>query len=116
VLGNFEDDTISLFQELYEKMRRALRIEHLIAASDEVPRLRHPGVVRGRIEYDRQADDPATSPEVVIDGRAFGWQEFGALLMTYEGWNFRLEILGASEEDYLERGTPALRRHGRRKR
>jgi hypothetical protein len=35
---------------------------------------------------------------VVIDGRAISWEQFGRMLMSFEGWQFRLEIHDKSEE------------------
>jgi len=35
---------------------------------------------------------------LVIDGREITWDQFGHMLMTFEGWQCRLEILDKSEE------------------
>ena len=35
---------------------------------------------------------------LVIDGREVSWEEFGRMLMTFEGWQFRMEIRDRSEE------------------
>jgi hypothetical protein len=37
-------------------------------------------------------------PLLVIDGRDVSWEEFGRMLMTFEGWQFRMEIGDPSEE------------------
>jgi hypothetical protein len=37
-------------------------------------------------------------PLLVIDGREITWEEFGRMLMTFEGWQFKLEIRDMSEE------------------
>jgi hypothetical protein len=37
-------------------------------------------------------------PLVVVDGREITWEEFGRMLMTFEGWQFKLEIRDISEE------------------
>jgi hypothetical protein len=34
----------------------------------------------------------------VIDGKKIKWDEFGRMLMTYEGFNFKLEIFDKSDE------------------
>jgi hypothetical protein len=54
------------------------------------------GVVRARIEYDEDTDGRV--PLLVIDARPISWNEFGRMLMTYEGWQFKLEIYDNSEE------------------
>jgi hypothetical protein len=45
-------------------------------------------------------DDAAEGrvPLIVVDGRAITWEEFGRMLMTFEGWQFKLEIRDKSEE------------------
>jgi hypothetical protein len=53
-------------------------------------------VVRGRIEWDQ--DEDGRVPLLVIDGRGITWDQFGRMLMTFEGWQFKLEILDNSEE------------------
>jgi len=37
-------------------------------------------------------------PLLVVDGREVSWHEFGRMLMTYEGWNFKLDIFDSNEE------------------
>ena len=37
-------------------------------------------------------------PLIVIDGKEIRWDEFGRMLMTYEGFHFKLEIFDRSEE------------------
>lgn len=50
-----------------------------------------------RIGWD--PDNGASGPPLlVIDGKSLSWDEFGRMLMTYEGFNFRLEIFDRSEE------------------
>jgi hypothetical protein len=34
----------------------------------------------------------------VIDGREVSWEQFGQMLMTFEGWQFKLELRDRSEE------------------
>jgi hypothetical protein len=37
-------------------------------------------------------------PLLVIDGREITWEEFGRMLMTFEGFQFKLNIGDKSEE------------------
>jgi hypothetical protein len=39
-----------------------------------------------------------TMPFVIIDGRRVEWNDFGTILMAFEGWQFRLELLDPSDE------------------
>jgi hypothetical protein len=53
-------------------------------------------MVRGRIDCDIEADDRL--PLLVIDGKEIPWDQFGRMLMSFEGWQFKLEIRDRSEE------------------
>lgn len=37
-------------------------------------------------------------PVIVIDGREFTWEEFGRLLLSFEGWQFCMEIIDPTDE------------------
>lgn len=49
--------------------------------------------VAGRVDW--SGDDMVREPSVVIDGRRFDWDEFGRMVASFEGWEFRL-LLGDS--------------------
>jgi hypothetical protein len=53
-------------------------------------------VVRGRIEWDDAHD--SRLPMLIIGGREFTWEDFGRMLMSFEGFHFQLNIRGKSEE------------------
>jgi len=58
--------------------------------------------VKGKIEADMS--DPSdlygatTLPMMVIDGREVSWEQFGEMLMTFEGFQFKLQIIDKSED------------------
>jgi len=37
-------------------------------------------------------------PLLIIDGREITWDELGRMLMSFEGWQFKLTIADKSEE------------------
>lgn len=94
MIGEPECDLLVLLGRLVEKMRRALSVKHIrrgdlgleIAGQQ----------VRGVIEWDDEHE--GRIPLVIIDGRAISWDELGHMLMTFEGWQFKLEIRDMSEE------------------
>ena len=94
ILGDPDDDLLSLLGRLVERMRRSLALKHLeqseygLQIADQT--------VRARIEWDDTKD--GRLPLLVIDGREVSWEEFGRMLMTFEGWQFRMEIGDRSEE------------------
>jgi hypothetical protein len=95
VLGGHDADTMVLFRALLERMRRELGRRHLERRKGTW-RIGRDGVVRARIQYDEDSEEDL--PLVVIDGRPLRWDEFGRMLKTYEGWQFKLEIYANSEE------------------
>ena len=98
VLGELEEDPLLIFQRLFERMRRALARRH-IEQSELGPQIAKSGeewVVRGRIEWD--PDEDGRVPRLVVDGRSYPWDEVGRMLMTFEGFQVKLEVYDRSEE------------------
>jgi hypothetical protein len=50
--------------------------------------------VAGRIDW--SGDDFVREPSVVIDGRRFDWDEFGRMVASFEGWQFRMLLSDSS--------------------
>jgi len=94
VIGEPVDDPLALLARLIERIHRALSIKHVKAGSLGMEIADR--VVRGRIEWDRAQDGRV--PLLNVDGRDITWDEFGSMLMTFEGWQFKLEIRDQSEE------------------
>jgi hypothetical protein len=94
ILGEPDDEPLSLLGRLIERIRRSLSVKHLVRGehgtqiADET--------VCGRIEWDQSEDGRV--PLLVIDGQKVSWNEFGHMLMTFEGWQFRPAIRDRSEE------------------
>jgi len=94
IIGDPEEDLLALLGRLIEKMRRALSVKHIqdreygLQVADKV--------VRARIEWDEAEDGRV--PLIVVDGREITWDQFGRMLMSFEGWQFKLEIRDKSEE------------------
>ena len=95
IIGDPEDDLLVLLGRLIEKMRRALSVQHL-KDGDYGLQIADDGVVRARIEWDDAQD--GRLPLLVIDGREIDWDQFGRMLMSYEGWQFKLTLADKSEE------------------
>ena len=98
VIGCIEDDILSLYQSLYEKMKRGLEQKHIepneLTSWPEYSSSRN-DIVRGHITSD--IDDGCT-PVVIIDGHEISWDEFGKMVATYMGFNFKMELFDQSEE------------------
>jgi hypothetical protein len=83
---------MSLLGRLIERMRRSLSIKHLVLSETQIAN----HTVRGRIEWDESEDGRV--PLLVIDGQEVGWDELGRMLMSFEGWQFRIAICDRSED------------------
>jgi hypothetical protein len=94
MLGKPEDEPLSLLGRLMERMRRSLSVKHLVRSEHgtQIADL----TVCGRIEWDGSED--GRIPLLVIDGREVSWDDLGRMLMSFEGWQFRLAICDRSEE------------------
>jgi hypothetical protein len=95
IIGDPEEDLLVLLGRLIEKMRRALSTKHL-ADGEHGLQISAERVVRGRVEWDDARNGGV--PLLIIDGREIGWNEFGRMLMSFEGWQFKLTIRDKSEE------------------
>jgi hypothetical protein len=98
LLGDPQSDPLELLGNLVRKIKRALATRHL---AQHGRNLEIAGTtVRGRIEWDsgQESGEGGRLPCVVVDGRRVDWTDFGAMLMAFEGWQFRIELVDPSDE------------------
>jgi len=95
IIGEPEEDLLALLGRLIEKIRRALAMKHLVKTEHGL-QIGDAGIIRGLIESDVTQD--LRTPLLVIDGREISWEKFGQMLMTFEGFQFKMEIRDRSEE------------------
>jgi hypothetical protein len=94
LLGDPQSDPFELLGDLVQKIKRGLAVRRVAERSG---RLEVTGTtVRGRIEWHGKDND--RMPCVVIDGRRVDWADFGEMLMAFEGWQFRIEVVDPSDE------------------
>jgi hypothetical protein len=92
LIGEADDDVLVLLGHLVAKMRRALSIRHI----DFRERRIIDSTGRGHIEWDESQEGHL--PLVVVDGKQVSWIDLGRMLMSMEGWKFRLDIADPSDE------------------
>lgn len=97
MIGDPEDDMFALLGRMVEKIRKALAIKHINDAGDGHGFQILDKTVRGKIDYGN-SDDDYKEPSFVIDGKEISLQEFGHMLSSFEGWQFKLEISEPSDE------------------
>jgi hypothetical protein len=96
VLGDAEEDLFELMGQMVPRIRRLLGQQHL-KIDAHMPGLHIADfLVRGRITWDDNED--GRLPMLVIDGQEISWEQFGRMVMGFEGWQFKLEIRDRSEE------------------
>ena len=96
VLGDADGDLFDLFKILFERIKRVLQQKHIEPDDITIYRITQKDTVRGYISSDMNAD--TNNPLLVIDGKEIRWSEFGKMLSTFEGFNFKLEIFDKTEE------------------
>jgi hypothetical protein len=96
VIGQPENDPFKLLADLIAKIRQGLAIRHLVESRMGLQIADH-GIVRGHIDCD--PDGPERVPLLVIDGQEITWDDFGSMLVAYEGWRFKLVIRDLDEND-----------------
>ncbi|WP_176599265.1 MULTISPECIES: DUF7713 domain-containing protein [Sphingobium] len=94
VHGGVDADPFALMMRLLERMRHDLATNHLVEG--DLGLAISGRAVRGHITCDLESPDYL--PLLVIDGREVSWEEFGRMLITFEGWRIHLEIQDPSEE------------------
>ena len=92
-----EDDLFSIFVKLVERMRYALERRHIEPSDLTRYSITDEDTVRGQLTWDDDTDGEV--PCLVIDGKELSWHEFGRMLMTYEGFHFKLNIFEDGEEE-----------------
>jgi len=99
IIGQSDEGVGSLFNlfgNLIARINRGLSRKHITLEHHGCYQITDAGVVRGYITCD--PDSSSRTPVVVIDGQNISWKELGEMIMTYEGFNFRLDLIDRSEE------------------
>ncbi|MFH2058585.1 MAG: hypothetical protein ABIJ59_06765 [Pseudomonadota bacterium] len=99
MLGKTEDGIFPLFSNLYERMIKTLNKKHIFKnpGTDDW-QITDGDTVRGQLSCAGETNGYSRTPMIVIDGKEISWEEFGQMLMTYEGFNFKLQIFDQSDE------------------
>ncbi len=93
VIDDLDCDLRELHSRLIRKARRGLRHRHL-ERNDWDRSFGLTDIVRGRIS----CSGDSSGPVLVVDGKSISWDEFGRMLVAYEGFQFRLQFVDPTEE------------------
>lgn len=97
VYQELEESSINAINRLYKKIKKGLSkkfIKKTESFCREFYTLKD-NVAEGRIEWDDNFDGEV--PKLIIDGQEFTLHDLGKMMMSCEGWNFRLEIIEPTE-------------------
>ncbi len=98
VRGDLDGDQAMLLEKLLNKVRKLVSRKYI---EEEKTRwgimhfIKEDEVV-GRIEWDEQYE--GRLPLVIIDGKEYSWEEFGEMMTSFEGWDFKLKIFDSWED------------------
>lgn len=99
LIGDPGEDRYEQLARLVQRIRDAVATKYL---EDGAHGLQIKDMeVRGQIDADMSDDGSQfgeRAPMLVIDGREITWEEFGRMLMTFEGFHFKLQIVDRSGE------------------
>jgi hypothetical protein len=93
----FEEDSNGALKRLYKKIKKGLSQKHIkreVFRGHELISFKD-NLVEGRIEWDDRYE--TDMPKFIIDGQEYSLEEFGRMMMSCEGWNFKLEIIEPTE-------------------
>jgi hypothetical protein len=94
ILGDHETDAQDLFKLLRERIPQGLSVRH-VQKTEHGWQLTQAHRLSGVIEWDPETDGGL--PLLIVDGRAFTWDQIGRMLMTFEGFT-----LNAIVQDTIE--------------
>jgi hypothetical protein len=94
ILGDLEADAQHLFNLLRERIRQGLSVRH-VHETEHGWQLTQAHRLSGIIEWDPETG--GALPLLIVDGRAFTWDQIGRMMMTFEGFT-----LNAIVEDTIE--------------
>jgi len=97
VKGDLDCDQTMLFEKLKNRIKKLVSQKYIEETEWGNRNSIKNSEVAGRIEWDEQYE--GRLPLVIIDGKKYTWEELGEMLMSFEGWDFKLKIFENWEED-----------------
>jgi len=95
IIGDPEDDLFVLLGRLVQKIRKSLSVKYLVRDEHHGLYIKDMAVC-GRI--DSAYPEVEREPVMIIDGREISWEDFGRMLMSFEGWQFKMDFIDRSDE------------------
>lgn len=99
VLAEFDCNQKELVKKLAEKIEIEVSKKYIEEEVFQGGRSRYikDFDVVGRIESDLDSVDGSV-PLIIVDGKTYNWDEFGSLLMQFEGYQFKLRMFDITDD------------------
>jgi hypothetical protein len=94
LIGKPEDDQFALLGKMVQKIRETLAVKYIKSSNYGLQIADQ--LVKGKIDCD--LSEAERMPLLLIDGQEVTWEAFGQMLMSFEGWQFKLEIFDPSDD------------------
>lgn len=98
IIGEAEEGVFPLFSKLYDRMLKALGRKHIHEDIETDSWMITDDIVRGQISCTEESTNLHRIPMVIIDGKEISWEDFGQMLMSYGGFNFKFQIYDQTDE------------------
>jgi hypothetical protein len=95
ILGEPDEDMFTLLGRLIVRIRKMLSIKHINDKGDGHGFQIIDLMVRGQIGSDHSGHERI--PTVIVDGHEIPWDDFGYMVSSFEGWQFKLEFIDRSD-------------------
>jgi hypothetical protein len=98
VHGELNTNQVELVNRLIEKTRKGIgkqQVTRNVFPNGQAYNSIMNGQLSGLIEYDENSDG---SPLILIDGRPYTWEEVGKMLMTYEGFQIKIQMYDVTDD------------------
>ncbi|GAO31275.1 DUF7713 domain-containing protein [Geofilum rubicundum] len=98
IISDFDADIEKSELQLKARIKRGINKRYLISNPDGRLAIGEDGKVAGRILWDQEVPGSEFQRYFEMDGKKITAEEFIELFSSFEGWNFRLQMLDPSED------------------
>lgn len=98
VKGSLDCDQSELIEELMKKIKKVVSKKYIVLEKvgwEKKNCIKKDEVV-GRIEWDEK--HRGRLPLIIVDGKEYTWEQLGEMMMSFEGWDFKLKIFESWED------------------
>lgn len=100
LIGTPDEDRFTQLGRLVKRIRATLATKYLEDTKHglQVKNMEVKGAIESDLSDESDLYGPTRQPVLVIDGREVSWEQFGEMLLTFEGFQFKLQIVDKSRD------------------